>query len=42
MDDVEFSRRMSLVGKTAFLPGPIINSNRKFDNEGPMNTLFKI
>jgi len=42
MADVEFSRRMNSLGKTVFLPGPIISSSRKFDNEGSMNTLFKI
>ena len=42
MADVEFSRRMNSLGKTAFLPGPIISSSRKFDSEGSINTLFKI
>ncbi len=42
MADVEFSRRMNRLSKTVFLPGPIISSSRKFDNEGSMNTLFKI
>jgi uncharacterized protein len=42
MTDVEFSRRMNRTGKTAFLPGPIISSSRKFDSEGSINTLVKI
>lgn len=42
MTDVEFSRRMNCIGKTAFLPGPIISSSRKFDSEGSVNTLSKI
>ncbi len=42
MADVEFSRRMNRLGKTVFLPGPIISSSRKFDKEGSMNTLLKI
>ncbi|MBW6463229.1 MAG: FAD-dependent oxidoreductase [Firmicutes bacterium] len=42
MTDVEFSRRMVSIGKTAFLPGPIISSSRKFDDEGPLHTLYKI
>lgn len=42
MTDVEFSRRMNSVGKTAFLPGPVISSSRKFDYEGPLHTLYKI
>jgi rSAM/selenodomain-associated transferase 2 len=42
MADVEFSRRMNSLGKTAFLPGPIISSSRKFDSEGSVNTLSKI
>lgn len=42
MADVEFSRRLNSIGKTAFLPGPVISSSRKFDYEGPLHTLYKI
>ncbi len=42
MADVEFSRRLNSFGKTAFLPGPVISSSRKFDYEGPLHTLYKI
>lgn len=42
MADVEFSRRMKSIGKTAFLPGPVISSSRKFDGEGILQVLYKI
>ena len=42
MADVEFSRRMTGIGKTAFLPGPLITSSRKFDDEGILQVLYKI
>jgi rSAM/selenodomain-associated transferase 2 len=42
MADVEFSRRMKSIGKTAFLPGPLITSSRKFDGEGILQVLYKI
>ncbi len=42
MADVEFSRRMNSIGKTAFLPGPLITSSRKFDDEGIFRVLYKI
>jgi len=42
MTDVEFSRRMAGIGKTTFLPGPLITSSRKFDDEGILQVLYKI
>ncbi len=42
MTDVEFSRRMNGIGNTAFLPGPLITSSRKFDGEGILQVLYKI
>jgi len=42
MTDVEFSQRMNSIGKTAFLPGPLITSSRKFDSEGILQVLYKI
>lgn len=42
MADVEFSQRMNSIGKTAFLPGPLSSSSRKFDREGILQVLYKI
>jgi len=42
MADVDFSRRLRTMGKTALLKGPVINSSRKFDHESPWRTLYLI
>lgn len=42
MSDVELSRRMKRLGKTVLLQGPIISSSRKFEQEGPIHTLYLI
>jgi rSAM/selenodomain-associated transferase 2 len=42
MADVEFSRRMKHFGKTRLLKGPLTSSNRKFDRENPLLSLFLI
>jgi hypothetical protein len=42
MADVEFSHRVKKVGKTTLLPGPVMTSSRKFDNESAWRTLYLI
>ncbi len=42
MCDVEFSHRLKVKGRTALLPGPIITSSRKFEQESPWRSLYLI
>ncbi|MBS4021522.1 MAG: TIGR04283 family arsenosugar biosynthesis glycosyltransferase [Dethiobacter sp.] len=42
MTDVDFSRRLKTIGNTVLLPGPVITSSRKFDDESAWRTLYLI